>query len=126
MEVLYDGIIEVDAFMAYLRDNGYPNLQVDRRPDNENRSSADIDAVAGQFAIEHTSIDTVSNQRRDSERFLKAAGDLEYEPATALPFRLEIILPYDAITTRQRWSRIRTAFKTWVLGDAQRLSDGYH
>jgi hypothetical protein len=56
----------VETFIAYLRMNGYPGLEFGRRPDDENRKSSDIDAIAGPFAIEHTSIDTILDQRRDA------------------------------------------------------------
>ena len=56
----------VDAFVSHLRELGYPSLTVEWRPDEENRDSSDIDAIAGSFAIEHTSIDTLPDQRRDS------------------------------------------------------------
>lgn len=61
----------VEAFIAYLRDNGHPNLRVDRRPEEENRRSKDIEAIAGQFAIEHTSIDTLPNQRGKADWFMQ-------------------------------------------------------
>lgn len=57
----------INAFVTYLWENGHSCLQVDRWPDKENRNLADIDAIAGAFAIEHTSIDTLPNQRRDSD-----------------------------------------------------------
>ncbi len=48
----------IEAFITYLRDNGYPDLRIDGRPDKENRQSKDIDANAKPFAIEHTLIPT--------------------------------------------------------------------
>ena len=54
----------IDAFVAHLREEGYPDLRVERRPDDENRESSDIDAITGPFAIEHTSIDTLPNPYR--------------------------------------------------------------
>lgn len=89
----------IDAFVAYLRDNGHPGLRVERRPDEENRRASDIDAIAGTFAIEHTSVDTLPNQRRDSDWFMRAAGNLEQEIDTPPPFRLNITLEYDAVGT---------------------------
>jgi hypothetical protein len=56
----------VDAFVAHLAEQRYPGIQVESRPDVENRNSSDIDAIAGPFAIEHTSVDTVEHQRRNS------------------------------------------------------------
>jgi hypothetical protein len=49
----------ISAFVAYLQTNGHPNLKVERWPEDENRDSQEIDAIAGAFAIEHTSIDTL-------------------------------------------------------------------
>ena len=69
----------IDAFVSYLCSCGHPGLKVDRRPDEDNRNSADIDAIAGSLAIEHTSIDTLPNQRRDSGWFMQAVGGLEQE-----------------------------------------------
>jgi len=70
-------------------------LQVDRWPDEETRDSKDIDAEAGDFAIEHTSIDTIANQRRDSAWFKGAVGCLEGELHCEHPFRLVVTLPYE-------------------------------
>jgi hypothetical protein len=61
----------------YLGRNANPGLKVNARPDEVNRLSSDIDAIAGPFAIEHSSIDTVLNQRRDSAWFLKVVKVLE-------------------------------------------------
>jgi hypothetical protein len=57
----------IRAFVAYLQENGHPNLEVERWPEDENRVSKEIDAIAGVLSIEHTSIDTLPNQRRDSD-----------------------------------------------------------
>ena len=114
----------INAFVAHLRDHGHPGLQFKRRPDEENRGSPDIDAIAGAFAIEHTSIDTLPNQRRNSDWFMRAAGCLEQELDTTPPFRLNITLEYDAVGTGQNWVAIRAALKNWVTNEALRLSDG--
>ena len=68
----------IAAFVRYLRQQGHPGLKVDRLPDEVNRKTGDIDAIAGPFAIEHTSINTVPHQRRDSARssvWLEAFGE---------------------------------------------------
>lgn len=112
----------IDAWVAHLRDGGHPTLQVDRRPDD----SSDIDAIAGAFAIEHTSIDTLPNQRRDSNWFMQAAGGLEPELPSKPPFRLKISLEYDAVTRGQNWAAIRQALEGWITNEAPRLADGRH
>ncbi len=116
----------VNTFVAYLCKHGYPGLQVDRRPDEENRLSTDIDAIAGNLAIEHTSIDTVPNQRRDSDWFIRAAGGLEKELPKIPPFRLNIIIEYDAIAKGQDWAAIRQSLKNWIIEDTPRIVDGHH
>ena len=114
----------IDAFVAYLSKHGYPGLQVDRRPDEENRCSTDIDAIAGHFAIEHTSIDTIPNQRRDSDWFMRAAGGLEKELSNKLSFLLEIQLEYDAVTKAQDLTTIRRTLRKWITNDAPAMDDG--
>ena len=55
----------IELFVNHLsRQRGFAKLVMDRWPEDENRQSPEIDAIAGPFAIEHTSIDSVANQRR--------------------------------------------------------------
>jgi hypothetical protein len=115
----------VEAFVSHLASHGHPGLKVDRRPDEENRGSPDIDAIAGRFAIEHTSIDTIPNQRRDSDWFMRAVGDIERELDVS-EARLNITIEYDAVTLGQDWTAVRAAFKGWVVGAAPHLLDGRH
>ena len=116
----------IDEFVAYLRKNGYPNLKVDQRPDNINRNSTDIDAIAGPFAIEHTSIDTVLNQRLNNNRFMQVIDGIEQELPSQLSFSLGITLEYGAVTTQQNWKAIRQALKNWIIKDAPHLTEGQH
>jgi hypothetical protein len=116
----------VDTFITHLKNNGYPNINVDRIPDEENRISTDIDAIADNFAIEHTSIDTITNQRRASDWFMKAVGGLERELGDELRYRLSIVLPYNAIEVGQNWSQIRENMNNWVTVISPTLSDGSH
>ncbi len=46
---------------------GHPGLRIDSWPDKENRESSEIDAISGAFAFEHTSVDTLPNQRQDAD-----------------------------------------------------------
>ena len=111
----------INEFVAYLRKHGHPTLKIEYYPDEKNRSTADIDAIAGLFAIEHTSIDTIPNQRRNSHWFGKIIKNLEQEFAN-LPFYLRITLRENSITTGQDWSAVREALKNWILEDAPDLS----
>lgn len=112
----------IRAFVEHLRDRGHPALQVDRWPEDENPSG--IDAIAGPFAIEHTSIDTLPNQHRDSDWFRRAAGGLEQELPSNTPFRLTITLEYHAVSRGHNWAAIRQALKDWITNEAPRLADG--
>lgn len=116
----------VDAFVNHLRDHGSPGLLVEQRPDEVNRDSQDVDAIAGPFAIEHTSIDTLPYQRRDAAWFMQAIGEMRREFVCTLPFRLSITLAYDAVGKGQDWSAIRHAIGAWIAGPAHKLSDGCH
>lgn len=59
----------IKRFIEYLNNSYGKALKIDRWPDEENRESPDIDAIAGEYAIEHTRFDTVENQTRDSDYF---------------------------------------------------------
>lgn len=114
----------VDAFVAYLRDHGHPDLRVERRPDDENRETPDIDAVAGGFAIEHTSIDTLPDQRRNEARLERVFGTIEQEFDDALPYHLSIGVPNAAIGRGRDRDTMRTALKRWVIEESSHLPDG--
>ena len=115
----------IKAFIDHLRVIGFPGLKVDCWPEDKNRDTQEIDAIAGPFAIEHTSVDTLPKQRRDSDWFMQAVGSLNAE-LPSVPFRLRITIEYGAVTKGQNWTAIREALKTWVTNDANRLTDGRH
>jgi len=115
----------VEAFVAHLAEQRYPGIRVDARPDVDNRDSSDIDAIAGPLAIEHTSVDTLQNQRRNSAWFGAVAAPLEERFSRALPFRLRLIFPHDGIATGQDWNAIRLALESWVTIAATSFGDGH-
>ena len=106
----------IGMFVAHLRSNGHPNLQVDRCPD--------IDALASPFAIEHIRIDTVSEQTRRDDWFGQVIDGLEEELSPYLPFRLQITLQYDAVTENQDWRAINRALSNWIIRKSLYLADG--
>ena len=125
----FDDATIVEFFVNHLKMNGHPNLKIDRIPDKEKvegDKKKDIDAIAGHFAIEHTSFDTAKNQTRDSARFLKVVGDLEAEISLQLNYRLRIILPYKGIRRGQKWSSVRESLKDWIINFSPKLPDGRH
>jgi hypothetical protein len=116
----------VDLFISHLRENGHVALRLDSRPDLDNRNSSDIDAIAGNFAIEHTSVDTIENQRRDGKWFSSVADPLEDQFRNSLRFRLRLIFPYDGIAKGQDWDALREALASWISSAAGALADGSH
>ena len=117
----------IDAFISHLgHQKGYPNLTVDRWPEDENRQSPEIDAIAGPFAIEHTSIDSVADQRQANDWFSRVVGGLDRVIADCVDCGFTITLEYDAITKGMDWHCIRADLEKWILGNASRLSHGSH
>lgn len=116
----------IEAFVVYLCENGHPGLVVDNWPDLENRKSSDIDAIAGKFAIEHTSVDSVENQRRYGDWFVRVVEPLAKKFKNALPFKLSLEFPYEGIVKGQDWDAMRCALETWVSNEVVGLSDGPH
>ncbi|MCZ6622819.1 MAG: hypothetical protein O7B35_01070 [Deltaproteobacteria bacterium] len=116
----------IKAFVAYLRVRGHLGLRIESRPDKENRESSDIDAISGEFALEHTSVDTLPNQRRDADWFTCVVSGLEDELSTSPSCRLRITLEYHAVSTGQDWLSIREALKIWITHEVPHLADGSH
>ena len=114
----------IGLFVKHLVDQGHPGIEVDAWPDEETPS--EIDAIAGPFAIEHTSVDTIPNQRRDGAWFSRVVKPLEDEFRCRLPFRLVLTFPYEGIQTGQDWSEINVALRDWILNEAPRLPIGSH
>ena len=125
MNKLNDAAV-VEAFVRYLAKQRNPGLQIESRPDVDNRNAVDIDAIAGLFAIEHTSIDTLENQRRDGSWFREIAQPLEEEFRNSLPFRLRLIFPYKGIKAGQEWDAIRDRLRHWDTNAVPALPDGPH
>jgi hypothetical protein len=113
----------IEAFVAYLRENGYPDLCIDRRPDKDNPQSKDIDVIAGPFAIEHTLITAFRNQKAQDDWFTKAMAKLESELPKP-PYKLVINSEFDAVRIGQSWSEILSALKNWIVQEAPKLEDG--
>lgn len=114
----------VDAFVAYRRATDLPDLHVERYPDEENSNTTDIDAVAGHLAIEHTSVDTLLDQRGRSAWFSGIAQPIEQEIGNRLDFRLDVVFPYEGVAKGQDWKAERLAIEAWILNTAGALPDG--
>jgi hypothetical protein len=107
----------VDSFVAFMAATRVAGLKVERRPDEE--KNGDIDAIAGPFAIEHTSIDTVPDQRRDGAWLGTMLGDLESK--TVVSENMQVVFNPDAVRPGQDWAAINAALKSYLEGPARGL-----
>jgi len=112
----------ITSFVAFLAASGQPGLEVDDWP--EDHTPGEIDAVARDVAIEHTSIDTLPDQRRDSAWYEQVVGHLDREVAPRAGKTLYVVLRYDAVQVGQDWRSIREALKRWLQTEGQLLADG--
>lgn len=116
----------IDQFVAVLRANGHPDLRVEDRPDE--RNSGDIDAIAGFFAIEHTSVDGVPEQRGHDGRFAKLIEGLRGELKQHFDFHANITFSYNDLLglTSQSIPSTRAALVDWLREVLPQLADGRH
>ena len=114
------------AFVAHLEGLGNPGLVVNSWPDKKNSSTPDIDAIAGNFAIEHTSTEVVDGMREKNAWFMKAAGELETELNPTMQFRLRINFDYTAVNKGQNWDDIKNALRDWIVNESPSLPEGFH
>ena len=117
----------ITRFVQFLgHRQGSSTLVVERWPDKENRTEPEIDAVAGRFAIEHTSIDSVVNQRRLNDWHLRVVAGLDRLIEERVGCGFTVTLEFGAISKGMDWRRIRDALKKWIMDQAQLLEDGNH
>jgi hypothetical protein len=115
----------IEAFVMYLAGKLYPGLQVFEWPDKNNTRTPDIDAIAGtaskRIAIEHTSADSLPNQRLHNDRFMEAIGFLEEELKGLINCRLRVTIPFGSVPTGIPWNGVRDRLRSWILHDVPRL-----
>ena len=116
----------VSKFVEHFRENGCPSLKVDRWSDKENSATPDIDAIAGPFAIEHTSVDTLLNQRKYGDWFKRVIANLESEYSGRFPFSLFVWFEYEAFRVNRNLKIIHNALTRFILEDSLLLKWGHH
>ena len=114
----------IKAFVAHLAEHGHPGLTVDRWPEDDNRSAPEIDAIADDFAVEHTSVDTVREQRRDADWFTAVFDPIVNAVAGALASRVRITVPYPGVSRGQNSAAIQREFVAWINCSVSSLPDG--
>lgn len=112
-------------FVRFLDALGYGVPKIDHWPEDTGED-AQPDAIAGQYVIEHTSIDVLPNQRRNDAWFTTVIEGLTDECEPALDGRLVIWFPFDAVAPGQDWDQMRHALRVWVSSEANLLKDGPH
>lgn len=115
----------IEAFVMYLAGKLYPGLQVIEWPDKNNTSTPDIDAIAEtagkRIAIEHTSADSLPDQRLHNDRFMEAIGYLEEELKGRINCRLRVTVPFGTVPIGIPWNGIRDRLRSWILHDVPQL-----
>ena len=114
----------IQTFASFLETIGRPVAGVDRWP--EDGADGEIDAIAGLYAIQHTSIDSLPNGRLADARFKQVVGSLEEELAGKLGFALAISWNWDAVKKGQNWEAAGDALRAWILKAAPSLDEGLH
>lgn len=115
----------IEAFVMYFAAKLYPALQVIEWPDTKNTHTPDIDAIAEgtgkRIAIEHTSVDSLPDQRLHNDRFMEAIGYLEEELKGQINCRLRITIPFGTVPTGIAWDGVRGRLRSWILHDVPHL-----
>jgi hypothetical protein len=124
LKVSQDDLIE--SFVSHVRATYFPGLQITDWPDKRNRTAPDVDALAEssnqRVAIEHTSIDSLPDQRQDNARFLEVLGNLEEELKGRFPLHVCVAIDFGAVPTGVEWSVIRHKLADWLLTNSTTFS----
>lgn len=119
----------IQKFVTHLSKIRHTAFTVIAWPDKVKGSSREIDAIAKgkdtRIAIEHTTIDTILHQRKDSIRFMKVFGETERELNGKLPDRVRLTVPFYAIPTGVHWSVLKQTLKNWLLEKIPTLPYGH-
>lgn len=116
----------IESTVRLLRRTDFPSIAELTWIDGVEKGDGLPDAVADPFLIEHFSIDSLPNQRRNSAWFAEWARPLEADSQGRLGFRVTVAIPEDAIKHRRDCKMLEAAFREWIDGPAKQLSDGFH
>jgi hypothetical protein len=88
-----------------------------------NQKGGDIEALAPPFAIEHTSVDRIENQRRHDEQFKRVVKDLNRIELTP-PARLSLLISLEDFLNLNH-NKLRTEMDQWLRKEASELNEGH-
>jgi hypothetical protein len=114
----------VEAFTHHLRKMRLADVSVDCWLEDAFPGTSQVEAIAGHFAIEHTSCDTFHNQRATADWFDEIVTPIERLLSPAMPGRIRIYLPEGSISKGKDWSALRSALAVWVATSAMVIPDG--
>ena len=120
----------IRGFVEHLGEVRKKSLTITSWPDKSNRTDQEIDAIIknenARIAIEHTSIDSFPDQRKDDARFLQVFGSLEKELSDKLKAEIELIVKCFVIPKRSKdnLDRIKSSLKKWLEEKVPSLPDG--
>jgi len=97
----------------------------DDQPTQEEKTDKKCDMIAEQgdlkVAIEHKTIDSLVDQRLDSDKFMRVVGHLEQELKGRFTYRLELSMAVGSVPTGMDWSAIKGNIGKWLLESAPSL-----
>ena len=110
----------IEQFCARLSAIEGQEVRIVERPDHDNPGQGGCDAIIDRgghrFALEHTTVDSVVNQRADDARFNQVVVPLEEAIRRAHPDSwVEIIVPIYAVPTGTDWSQIAEALRVGCI-----------
>src|SRR5258708_5433691 len=78
------------------------------------------------LALEHTLIQPFVGEKFDSERFMRAFGLIEKNPALVIPERnLDVIIPVGAISNGYLWEDVGKDLLSWLIANHTGAPEGY-
>lgn len=101
-----------------------PGLKVDRWPDQENRITPDIDAIAGNFAIEHTSVDTIIDGRTNNAYFNDILPE-ESDFKKVFDFRAQVAISWNGIFEVTDRKETRKQLTEFIKSELPKLEFGH-
>lgn len=112
--------ISEDSIEAWLCWEGSGHV-IESRPDQDERYLPAIDAIAGPYAIEQTSIDSYKDQRKSDDRLKGLTRNLETKFGPEIGFRLIISIATKTLSMRRDWSQQQKALCNWLQGPQTEL-----
>jgi hypothetical protein len=93
----------------------------------EDEADGEIDAIIDSFAVQHTSVDSVSAGREADAQFKKVIRELEHDLAGTLGYALTITWDWAAVRKGQNWAATHDALRSWIVsGEPRKFADGRH